>query len=134
MESFFGSLKEEYEELAWFSDLDDARGGLFDYIEIFYNRDRMHSGIDYQVPSRYEEPEFCFLTQCPFFAGKPRVSTGLNSDLGCKLCHRNEVLRMCPVYTAVAEREGFEPSNELPRYTLSKRSKSKNIFLLFYNN
>jgi transposase InsO family protein len=53
MESFFSSLKKEYEEALEFTDLDDARSGLFDYIEIFYNRERMHSGIGYQVPACY---------------------------------------------------------------------------------
>jgi putative transposase len=55
MESFFSSLKDEYDEdpVFWFSDLMGARSGLFDYIEIFYNRDRMHSGIGYQIPSCY---------------------------------------------------------------------------------
>lgn len=56
MESFFKSLKEEYEEALQFEDLEDGRSGLFDYIEIFYNRDRMHSGIGYQVPSCYMVP------------------------------------------------------------------------------
>lgn len=58
MESFFGTLKDEYEEDAylWFNDLDDARRGLFDYIEVFYNRHRMHSGIGYQVPACYTPP------------------------------------------------------------------------------
>jgi transposase InsO family protein len=56
MESFFRSLKEEYgeETIFWFTSLEDARSGLFDYIEIFYNRDRMHSGIGYQIPACYE--------------------------------------------------------------------------------
>ena len=55
MESFFSSLKDEYDEepTFWFTGLDDARSGLFDYIEIFYNRDRMHSGIGYQIPACY---------------------------------------------------------------------------------
>ena len=55
MESFFASLKEEYdEELFWFSGVEDARSGLFDYIETYYNRKRMHSGIGYQIPACYE--------------------------------------------------------------------------------
>jgi len=53
MESFFSSLKEEYQEFCWFTDLEEARSGLFDYIEVFYNQKRMHSGIGYQVPACY---------------------------------------------------------------------------------
>lgn len=58
MESFFGTLKDEYEEdlAMWFIDLEDARMGLFDYIELFYNRARMHSSIGYQVPACYTPP------------------------------------------------------------------------------
>ncbi len=54
MESFFDSLKTEYPECLKFKGLGDARLGLFEYIEIFYNRERMHSAIDYQRPSSYE--------------------------------------------------------------------------------
>lgn len=58
MESFFGSLKDEYseDEVLWFRDLYEARDGLFDYIDLFYNRNRMHSGIGYQVPACYTPP------------------------------------------------------------------------------
>ncbi len=56
MESFFGSLKDECDDAIDFFDLEDARSGLFDYIEIFYNRDRMHSGIGYQIPACYIKP------------------------------------------------------------------------------
>ncbi|MFW7379332.1 MAG: IS3 family transposase [Oligoflexus sp.] len=58
MESFFGSLKEEYNEdpMFWFTNLEDARSGLFEYIEIFYNRQRMHSGIGYLIPACYVSP------------------------------------------------------------------------------
>lgn len=55
MESFFATLKEEYEEWVWFEDLEDARSGLFDFIEVFYNRDRMHSGIGYIAPACYTD-------------------------------------------------------------------------------
>lgn len=54
MESFFSSLKEEYGDLFVFASLDDARSGMFDYIELFYNRNRLHSAIGYQVPACYQ--------------------------------------------------------------------------------
>jgi len=57
MESFFGRLKDEYEDIFWFCTLDEARSGLFGHIEIFYNRDRMHSGIGFQVPACYSPSE-----------------------------------------------------------------------------
>ncbi len=56
MESFFGSLKEEWnDDYPPFDDLEDVRAALFDYIEIFYNRDRLHSGIGYKAPACYGE-------------------------------------------------------------------------------
>lgn len=55
MESFFSSLKDEYDDepVFCFTGLEDARSGLFEYIDVFYNHDRMHSGIGYQVPACY---------------------------------------------------------------------------------
>lgn len=43
---FFSSLKQEltHHERS-FADLDEARGKLFDYIEVFYNRQRLHSSL-----------------------------------------------------------------------------------------
>jgi putative transposase len=56
MESFFSSLKEEYGDLFVFASLEDARSGMFDYIELFYNRNRLHSALGYQVPACYQAP------------------------------------------------------------------------------
>ena len=55
VESFFSSLKNE---LVWhcrFHTRDEARRAIFDYIECFYNRHRMHETLDYVSPVRYEE-------------------------------------------------------------------------------
>ena len=54
MESFFDTLKTEYPECLKFQSIEQAWAGLFEYIEIFYNRERMHSSIDYQIPAMYE--------------------------------------------------------------------------------
>ena len=54
-ESFFSNLKNE---LTWHHDFrsrDEARAALFDYIEVFYNRQRSHQALDYVSPVRYEE-------------------------------------------------------------------------------
>ncbi len=37
-----------------FKDRDDARKEIFSYIELFYNRKRLHSSIDYCSPEEYE--------------------------------------------------------------------------------
>ncbi len=53
VESFFGSLKSELPGLNHCS-ATQARQQLFDYIEVFYNRQRMHSTLDYRSPHEYE--------------------------------------------------------------------------------
>ncbi len=55
MESFFHSLKVEQVHHDDYRTRDEARSAIFDYIEIFYNRQRKHSTIDYQSPVEFEE-------------------------------------------------------------------------------
>jgi putative transposase len=49
-ESFFATVKLEAIPKGIFTSRQEARAALFDYIEVFYNRQRMHSGIDYARP------------------------------------------------------------------------------------
>lgn len=53
-ESFFATLKREM-EFTIFKDLHEAEQYIFDYIEVFYNRQRLNSTLDYQSPVEYEE-------------------------------------------------------------------------------
>ncbi len=55
MESFFGTLKKELVHHRKYRTRDDARRDIFDYIEIFYNRERLHSSLGYLSPANYEE-------------------------------------------------------------------------------
>ncbi len=52
MESFFGSLKTELVHLTRFRTRREAKAALSEYIEIFYNRRRRHSGIGYRTPAQ----------------------------------------------------------------------------------
>ena len=54
MESFWSSLKNELVHQESFSDIDHARLAIFDYIELFYNRKRLHSALGYQSPVEFE--------------------------------------------------------------------------------
>lgn len=54
-ESFFGSLKTELETQGIFPTRDRARREIFEYIEIFYNRFRRHSTLDYVSPREFEQ-------------------------------------------------------------------------------
>jgi transposase InsO family protein len=53
-ESFFGRLKSEWVNHQRYLSRSDAIQSLFYYIEIFYNRKRRHSSIDYVTPQEYE--------------------------------------------------------------------------------
>ena len=52
MESFFATLKGELVEAAEYETRDEARADLFQYIEGFYNRRRLHSGLGYLTPEQ----------------------------------------------------------------------------------
>jgi putative transposase len=52
MESFFATLKGELVEEADYQTRDEARADLFQYIEGFYNRRRLHSGLGYLTPEQ----------------------------------------------------------------------------------
>jgi len=53
VESFFKTLKNELESKR-FSSRDEARKQLFEYIEVFYNRKRIHSTLGYLSPTESE--------------------------------------------------------------------------------
>jgi transposase InsO family protein len=52
MESWFSTLKSELGER--FETAGHAKEQLFDYIEVFYNQQRMHSAIGYAAPAEFE--------------------------------------------------------------------------------
>lgn len=54
MESFWATLKNELNIKEPFNTREEANRILFDYIEVFYNRQRMHSSIGYRSPVDYE--------------------------------------------------------------------------------
>jgi putative transposase len=53
-ESFWGKLKTELVYLEDFATREQARAAIFDYIECFYNRIRLHSSLGYVSPERFE--------------------------------------------------------------------------------
>lgn len=54
-ESFFHSLKVELIHEAKFKTREEAKTAIFEYIEIFYNRERIHSTLGYCTPEQFEE-------------------------------------------------------------------------------
>ncbi|PRX18126.1 integrase-like protein [Orenia metallireducens] len=53
-ESFFGTLKNELIHHKVYQTRRQARQDIFEYIEVFYNRFRMHSTLNYKSPEDYE--------------------------------------------------------------------------------
>lgn len=53
-ESFFHTLKIELIHQIKFKTREEAKQAIFEYIEVFYNRVRMHSANDYLSPVEYE--------------------------------------------------------------------------------
>ena len=53
-ESFFSHLKNELIYHRDFANRDEARSAIFDYIEVFYNRQRLHQTLGYKTPIDYE--------------------------------------------------------------------------------
>jgi transposase InsO family protein len=54
-ESFFATLKNELVHRRQWSSRDELRSAVFEYVEVFYNRRRMHSSLDYRTPTEVEE-------------------------------------------------------------------------------
>lgn len=54
-ESFFSRFKAELLEKGAFENIQDATTEIFNYIEMYYNTQRLHSRLDYLSPLQYEE-------------------------------------------------------------------------------
>ena len=53
-ESFFHTLKTELTHHLNFKTKENAKLTIFEYIEIYYNKKRMHSANDYLAPAEFE--------------------------------------------------------------------------------
>ena len=55
VESFFHSLKTELVYRRKFKTREEAKRAIFEWIETWYNRQRLHSSLDYNTPEQYEK-------------------------------------------------------------------------------
>ncbi len=53
LESFFSTAKKERIYRKEYGTLEEVKSDLFEYIELFYNRKRMHSHLGYMSPVEY---------------------------------------------------------------------------------
>jgi putative transposase len=56
-ESFFKTLKTEHIYFYKYQTYEEARRSIFEYVEVFYNRSRIHSTLGYLSPVEYEKQE-----------------------------------------------------------------------------
>jgi transposase InsO family protein len=54
-ESFFAALKNELVHRTVFPTRRHARRAIAEYVEVFYNRQRLHSGLAYHTPTEIEQ-------------------------------------------------------------------------------
>jgi putative transposase len=54
MESFWATLKNELVNHEHYATHEQARASIFEYIEVFYNRKRLHSSLGYVSPETFE--------------------------------------------------------------------------------
>ena len=57
-ESFFSNLKNELVHHCDFATREQARAAIFDYIEVFYNRNRRHQSLGYLSPAEFEKQRY----------------------------------------------------------------------------
>jgi len=70
MESFYHALKVALIYLKKYKTRMGAKRDIFEYIEIFYNRERLHSFRGYHSSEEYEKNDHSCLTNRPFYRGK----------------------------------------------------------------
>jgi len=63
-ESFFSTLKQELVNERVYATRAEARQAVFEYIEIVYNRERLHSGLGYLAPIEFERAHTA-INPCP---------------------------------------------------------------------
>ena len=52
-ESFFATAKKECIYLKKYATIEEVKADIFEYVELFYNRKRMHSYLGYMSPVEY---------------------------------------------------------------------------------
>jgi len=57
VESFFSTAKRECIYRKEYDTMEEVRRDMFDYIELFYNRKRMHRTLGYRSPVEYRQQQ-----------------------------------------------------------------------------
>jgi len=75
-ESFFHTLKTEHVHHERYATHAEARASVFEYIEVFYNRQRLHSTLAYKSPSHFEDEQLSTTCESPPPQPPPRGGGG----------------------------------------------------------
>jgi len=81
MESFFSTLKSELVNRAKFKTEQDALRRIYEYIEVYYNRQRSTQLWIYQTPAEYANVSI-HLTACPEYGGRSLNNVGVSDKAG----------------------------------------------------
>jgi len=85
VESFFATLKTELIHHADYPSPAEARAAIFEFIEVFYNRQRRHSTLGYQTPAGFERmARAAYLTNLSTKPGQ--VHTWISSFWAASVC------------------------------------------------
>jgi transposase InsO family protein len=99
-ESFFATLKKELVHHDKYRTRDEARASIFEYIESYYNRERMHSTLDYMSPVEFELAALASGTTEPMTVGNPcgaeGFSMGIGGDGSCEIATATSS-NLCPL-------------------------------------
>ena len=72
IESFWSTLKAEC-ATGVYASRSEARQSIFEYVEVWYNRQRRHSSIGYVSPEAFEKRHFESNPES-FVSGKPKIT------------------------------------------------------------
>ena len=84
VESFFATLKTELIHRADYQSPADARDAIFEFIELFYNRQRRHSTLGYQTPAGFERMARAAQPTCPPNPGKAKLIERILTHLAAR--------------------------------------------------
>ncbi len=97
-ERFFPTLKVELVHDRRFATRAEAKAAVFDYIEVFYNRTRVHSTLDYKSPVEFEVAWAAIRCRGPGQQDPRRRRSSF--DWGAALC----AARLCHLLSRASER------------------------------
>ena len=125
-ESFFATLKEEPVHCQTLPTRDAARRAIFEFVEVFYNRSRLHSTLNYRTPVEYEEERRnpgktqAAESTCPSNPGKARRRPSMRG------CGRLAILSAWPLHESTTRpSEARRSSPESDSQTDSQRQPNR---------